>query len=226
MNENEVNKKNNDSKKITFTLILVLVLMVTTTGGTYAYFALSATNSTTVTGTAATASLQLTVSEKAPNGKTSTGVLVPQLETYLGSAMNGTNLCVDGNTNIVCKVYEIKIENKSSAAVKLDGYITFAHSADVISNGSLATKAMPNLKWRRTTNATTLGSNTTQDASVITRQSLISNVSLAKTNGSQTYYIVIWINETNSAQNDNGTFTATIEFEGDDGRGITSTIRS
>ena len=222
----EENKKSNgDSKKITIALVLILVVMVTTTGATYAFFALSANNATTVTGTAATTSLELTVAEVAPNGKTSTGVMVPQLESALSLAMNGSNKCVDGNANIICKVYSITITNKSSAAAVVDGYITFAHSADTFNSGNLASKGMPYLKWRRTTNGTTLGSNSTQDASIITRQSLVSDVSLAKTNGTQTYYIVIWIDEINSVQNDNGTFTATIEFEGNDGRGITSTIR-
>ena len=211
----EENKKSNgDSKKITIALVLILVVMVTTTGATYAFFALSANNATTVTGTAATTSLELTVAEVAPNGKTSTGVMVPQLESALSLAMNGSNKCVDGNANIICKVYSITITNKSSAAAVVDGYITFANST-----------SMPNLKWRRTTNGTTLGSNTTQAANVSTRQSLVSDVSLAKTNGTQTYYIVVWIDETNSVQSDSGTFTATIEFEGNDGRGITSTIR-
>ena len=41
-----------------------------------------------------------------------------------------------------------------------------------------------------------------------------------------TYYMVIWINETNAVQNDSGTWRATIAFNTTNGTGITSTITS
>lgn len=224
-------KNENDSRKIFTTLVLVLTLMICTTSATYAYFALSATNNV-ATGTAATASLTLTVTEAALKTTTNSGVMVPQKEAYLGTAMNSTNKCIDGNANIICKVYTITVTNKSSAAVKVKGTIQFS------GNGS-----MPNLKWRRTTDATTLGSNTSvavgtntstaYDIPAGTACSVSSGVdtgctaiSLAKTNGSQTYYIVIWINDPGSAQTDTGTWRATIKFEGENGTGITSTITS
>ena len=226
MNESNNKRSNGDSKKITITLVLILTLMVTTTGGTYAFFSLNASNNNVVTGTAASANLSLNVSQATlggtNSGSTKTNVMVPQLEAYLGTAMGSTTnkdyKCVDSNGNTVCKVYTITITNSSSAAVKVDGYITFANTT------------MPHLKWRKTTNATTLGSNSSAAATTNAgKQSLASSVSLAKngtTGNSQTYYIVVWIDEINESQTDSGTFTATIEFEGADGRGITSTIRS
>ena len=237
MNESIDKRSNSDSKKITITLVLILVLMVTTTGGTYAYLALSANNATTVTGTVASAGLTLAVAQQPLKNTTNTGVMVPQLETYLGTAMNGTNKCVDGNDNVVCKVYKVTITNTSSAAVEVVGTIKFA------GNGS-----MTNLKWRRVSNATTLGSytsvavgtNTTNkyDLSAGTActtnatqgtQSGCTTVSLKKngvSGNSQDFYFVVWINETGAAQTDSGTFTATVEFLGENGRGVTSTIVS
>lgn len=247
---NDVNKKkgNGDSKKITITLILVLVIMVTTTGGTYAYFALSATNSTTITGTAATVGLTLNVTE-APLGGTSsnstkTNVMVPQLESALGTAMGNNYKCVDGNGNTVCKVYTITITNNSTSAVRVIGTIKFAGNNN-----------MSNLKWRRASGVTTLGSyksntsalgttnaydlldGTTGTSSNTTPSVCTFNTAsatqtgcttefLAGNGGSKTYYIVVWIQETGSAQTDNGTFTATIDFNGENGTGVTSTIRS
>lgn len=221
-----------DSKKILTMIVLIVVLMVCTTSATYAYFALSATNNA-ATGTAATANMTLSVT-RATMKSTNTGVMVPQSESALASAMNSTNQCVDANGNIICEVYTITITNTSTAAVKVKGTIQFS------GNGS-----MPNLKWRRTTNTTTLGSNTSVavgtntttlwDIPAGTACSVDSGtgldtgctkISLAKTNGSQTYYIVIWINETGSSQTDTGTWTATIKFEGENGTGITSTITS
>ena len=237
MNESNDKRSNGDSKKITITLVLILVLMVTTTGGTYAYLALSANNATTVTGTVASTGLTLAVEQQPLKNTTNTGVMVPQLETYLGTAMNGTNKCVDGNDNVVCKVYKVTITNTSSSAVRVVGTIQFS------GNGS-----MTNLKWRRTSNATTLGSYSTiavgtntsnkYDLSAGTActtnatqgtQSGCTTVNLKKTGvtgNSQDFYFVVWINETGAAQTDSGTFTATIEFIGANGRGVTSTIVS
>lgn len=225
---NEI-EKNNDSKKILTLIILIVTLMVCTTSATYAYFALSATNNV-ATGTAATASLTLTVTQAALKSNTNTGVMVPQKESALGTAMNSTNKCLDANSNIICKVYTIVIKNNSTAAVKVKGTIQFS------GNGS-----MPNLKWRRASNTTSLGSlvsvavgnNTTTlwDIPAGTACSVSNGVdsgctavSLAANGGSSTYYIVVWINETGASQADTGTWRGTIKFEGQNGTGVTSTI--
>ena len=212
--------QNKDSKKIFALIVLIATLMITETGATYAWFALTASNSTAIAGNAATAALQLTITKNAP---TTVKPMVPQTEAGLGTAMNGTNKCQDGNLNTVCHVYTIAVKNNSTAGVKITSTIKFTHSADVISNGSLTTKGMPNLKWRKTTNATTLGSNSTTDASIITAQTIEANKSLA-TGATATYYIVIWINETGAAQSDTGTWSATIDVNSSAGGGLTSTI--
>jgi len=237
-NTSNKSKDENDSKKIFTVLILIVTIMVCTTSATYAYFALSATNTGTVTGTAATHSLTLTVTQ-ATLKSSNTGVMVPQLASAIGTAMNSTNQCVDGNANIVCKVYTITIQNDSTAAVDLNGTITF-------------TSPTTNLKWRRTASTTAVNGSLTTGSYVssgisatTTRTDLISgtactpsssssgctSVKLTKSSSSTTtdaatYYLVIWINETGSSQGDSGTWSATITFEGADGRGITSTIRS
>lgn len=218
MNETNVeNNQSSDSKKIITLIVLILTVMVCTTSATYAYFALAPATNSAVTGTAASASLSLSVTKNFPT-KANTGVLVPQKEAALASAMGSTYGCVDGNTNIVCQVYTITVTNNSSAQVVVNGTITFANSTK-----------MPNLKWRRTTDTTTLGNNATNAANTTSEQSLASNITLKKSgvNGNTaTYYIVVWINETNSSQNDTGTYTATIKFTSSNGTGITSTITS
>ena len=95
MNNTQVRKNDNDSKKIVTMLVLVFTLMFCTTGATYAYLAFSATNNV-ATGNVAAAGLTLTVTE-ATLKSGNTGVMVPQKEGALGTAMNSTNKCVDGN---------------------------------------------------------------------------------------------------------------------------------
>ena len=112
--ENNNINKNGDSKKIVILIVLIATLMLGTTGATYAYFALTATNSSTITGTAATTSLELTVTQAALKSG-NTGVMVPQKEAALATAMNSTNKCVDGNNNVICKVYTITVTNKTQS---------------------------------------------------------------------------------------------------------------
>lgn len=241
-NENMNNNvKNNDSKKITTLLILIAVLMVSTTSATYAFFALSVSNTTAVTGTAATVGLTLNVQQM--DLKTNTGVMVPQLDgAPLATAMNNTNKCVDANANIVCKVYKITITNTSNSGVRLNGTIKFSGT------GTSGTNKVSNLKWKRTSSGTVIGSTatgsyTTKAATNDTELDLISGGACVPGSTTQTgctyidlkkngesgyttdYYIVVWINETGSAQNDAGTWSAVVKFEGAYGRGVTSTIR-
>lgn len=239
-----VEKKDHDSKKIFTLILLIVVFMVCTTGATYAFFAISAVNST-MTGTAATVSLNLTVEKVTPDSTAwaaSTQVMVPQLDAGLGAAMNTTNKCVDGNKNVVCQVFKITITNTSSAQVKLRGRIFFTYSG---TNGNFK-----DLYWRTVTDANTLGTNTVFKASTsentvsttadAVNASLIENLTLAKTKGTSTYtstyYVVVWIRETNTVQNgtttsanyDQGTWRMTVAFKDqvNPTKGVTSTITS
>ena len=220
--------KNKDNKKILTIAVLIVTLILCETGATYAFFAISATNNV-ASGTTATTSLTLTVTQASLKSG-NTGVMVPQYESALGTAMNGTNKCVDANNNIVCKVYTVNVTNGSSAAVRVKGTIQFSGN-----------ESMPNLKWRRTTNATTLGNytsvavgnNTTNKydlsaGSVCTTSSGTDTGCTAVTiaaGASTPFYFVVWINETGSAQTDSGTWVGTVTFEGENGTGVTSTIK-
>ena len=216
-------------------------MVVSITGATFAYFALTVSNNTAITGTTATANLTLSVEEqtlKTPN----TGKIVPQLGTAIGTAVNNTNKCVDANGNIVCKVYKITVTNGSSAGALVNGTITFTNYSGTT-----------NLRWRRidsATTATTSTANTSYAPSGVTvamneeddlttgsecvpsdssKRTGCTDVSLAASSGSETYYIVVWVQETGSDQTtaDAGkTFNATVKFEGANGQGITSTIVS
>ena len=222
--------------KVFVLIVAVATLIISVTGATYAFFALSVSNSTAITGNTANTQLTLSVEEqtlKSPN----TGVMVPQLSSAIGTAMNGTNQCVDANGNIVCKVYKITVTNGSSAGATVNGTIKFT---------SFETT---NLRWRRAASATTLAAATTGSyatngvtVAIDAETDLISGgacVPSAKTatctginlaaGASENYYVVVWLFETGSDQKgtDAGkTFDATVKFEGADGRGITSTITS
>ena len=200
----------NNGKGIFYGVIGVATLIVAIIGATFAYFTATASNSTTIQGNAASVGLNLTV-EKVSDG---TKGLVPQLGTALTSAMKGVDKqptgndsCIDGNGNTVCQVYKITVQNTGTAEAKLSGSLT------------LQKGTVTNLKW-----ATVTGWGTNPVASSEVQNNVLVDSVTISGSGSQEYYAIIWIEETNSAQNDAGNFTGTVAFNAADGSGVTSTF--
>ena len=224
MSEN-IEKKNNDSKGITLITVGILTIIVAIAGATFAFFQVTATNNNVIKGESAYTTnnldLKVTLSSSAATGK-----LVPQYEkigttNLLQKAVTGTGgkSCVDGNGNTICKVYTITITNNTETKFYVTGTL------------SLVADNMPNLKWGTGTSATAgFDGVTTSAVHDKTYTSLASNVELAG-KASKSYYVVVWISETGSAQEDRDTFTGTVTFNGYSTSGttvsgVTSTIRS
>lgn len=232
MFEEMKHKQNVTKMQLTVTLILILFFSITS--ATYAYFAISATNNNTITGSAATVNLTLSVTKIFPtSSSTNTGVMVPQLSVSgsstspLANALKGG--CVDNNANVVCQVYKITIQNVGGTATQVvDGKVFF------YGNSAMTTDVhttMPNLKWKLITSvdATTptnsvLGTNEDQEANSSDNK-FVSSLTLA-TNDTFDYYMIVWINETNADQpTDKGkTFYGKIQFDSSNGTGVTSTF--
>ena len=81
------------------------------------------------------------------------------------------------------------------------------------------------LKWKTITSTSTIGSTSTSDNTAsMTATSFVDSVSLVPNNGTATYYIIVWINETGTEQTDTGTFYGEVEFVSANGTGVTSTF--
>lgn len=239
MNIFKISEERNDRTKIQLLITLILILFFTTTGATYAYFAISAENTGTITGTAATVNLTLSVEKVFPTSiSTNTGVMVPQLSTS-GSANSPLstalkNGCVDGNSNIVCQVYKIDIQNVGGTATQVvDGRVDFYSNTGMTTDVS---PTMPNLKWKliSSVNTTTpanssLGTAADLSADATGTDNIFANdVTLVKNSNVAPYYMIVWINETNNNQTvDVGkSFYAKISFNSSNGIGVTSTFVS
>lgn len=239
-------KKENDSKKIFTLLIMIFTLIVCTTGATYAYFAITTPTNTAMAGTAATAELTLEVTRLAPtNAKwtSSTQKMVPQFEKVGGNgvellttAMNTSNSCVDGNGNVVCQVYEIKLTNGGTSKLSVSGNVTFSWSSpSTFANLKYRLKANETVELNETTavTSTNLGGVTSSNVTSGSPITLSTQKSLAVAT-SYYWYIVFWINENSLEQNatDTGTFTSVVTFNpvdpttGQAMQGVTSTIVS
>ena len=199
MEEQIVNKKN--KKTLLIVGILCFVAIISIVGYTYSYLQITVSNSTAITGTAASASLSLEVNKLAPDIDKP---LVPQLDSAIASAVVGTQgNCVDDNGNAVCQVYEVKVKNTSNIAIKIDGLLRL----NIGSN--------ENLKW---TLIESYSDGMTEKPNVIgeINKHQITTLTANETYTSQqekTYYLVVWISETTLAQADTGTFTGTITFK-------------
>ena len=194
-------------KRVSLIIIGIFCYALLIIGGTYAYYALTASNNS-IAGTAGDADLSLEVVDQHPNNEE---YLVPQLEKGLEAAISSNYNCVDDNNNTVCQVYSIKITNTGTATVKINGTITFGNI-----------DKMPNLKWRLIQDKNTYGNYSSHYAS-LDEARFDSNLTLRK-GASKTYYMVIWIDEVDKNQTDTGKYNATIDFSSSNGTGVTSTV--
>lgn len=222
--------------KVQVSISLLLVFFFSVVGATYAYFAVGATDVNTITGNAATVNLTLGVERVFPlESSTNTGAMVPQLSVSgsdsspLSTALKSG--CVDSNTNVVCQVYKIDIQNKGGTATQVvDGSVSFYGDATLTEN---IQSVMPNLKWKLVASVDTavlansvLGTEVDNLASS-TLTDFVSDLTL-KTNDRYIYYMIIWIDETNQDQpvDEGETFYGKIQFDSSNGTGVTSTFRT
>ena len=223
---------NNNGRGIFYGVIAVATLIVAIIGATFAYFTATANNVGTVQGEAAVAGLELSVELMSTEA---VGPMVPQGETGLQSAVVGIDktpddgqnnpvACVDANNNTVCKVYKITVTNTGSSATVLTGTLNItAVEGD--------TNVFTNLKWAELTGSETgtVGTtHSTSDTTLASSLTLQASDGEASDNDVATYYVVVYINEIGSSQNDEdkGQFTGTVEFSSAAGTGVTSTFTS
>lgn len=206
MNE-EVKKYN---APLIYAIVGVVLLVIAVSGSAYAYYVASAADSTTIKGTAAGAGLSLSVTKEST---TASGNLIPLTNTPAmlttaakgyggGNTFDATKSCIDKNGYSVCQIYKIIVKNDSTAAVTLNGGITKLEGAGT-----------PNIA------CAVMDSNVsvTDAATCKTANSLEANTTFTA-GQSKTYYIIVYINNTNNAQTDNGAFNGTVTFTTNTGR--------
>ena len=188
--DNNILKKS--SKKLIIFEIICVLIVIGIIGYTYSFFNVTATNSTVISGEAASVNLSITVTKVSPSNNKG---LVPQLDEFITSAVTGRKgSCIDDNTNNVCQVYKITVKN-NGASLYVNGKI------------EIDAKNNPNLKWAQISGTTspTLSS----DVHAYSYTKLIQN-EYYNSSQSKDYYIVLWISETGSIQTDQGGFNGVV----------------
>ena len=211
----ELDKNERKGQGTFYMIIAMLTLVVEIVGATFAYFSLQASDENTIKGNAAQAGLSLEVRKVSVDAS---GDLVPLDETLLekaiaGDSATGSQMCVDKNGNTVCQVYEVKVTNEGSAATAINGSLT------------LSAETITNLKWQIMTDQSTPVTDTGQFKTTDDTE-IAKNDTVEANPGTKTYYIMIWIDEIESPQNDSdtGAFTGVVSFTSADGSGVTGTF--
>lgn len=188
--------------KIYISVMAVLIISALTFGATYAYYVSQDTK--TFTGEiekGIVSTLNLTTTKSSTN-------LVPLLDSKIKTAITkSSNKCIDKNNYEVCSLYTITLTN-TNASENLYGYV----------KTNTTTYTTTNLKYQifdssynAITDVMTI-SKTANDLVYFKKGT--TKVSITST-GTKTYYLAIWLSDTNSDQSSDysKTFNGAIGFE-------------
>lgn len=197
-------EENRKGTGVFYAVVGVATLVVAIIGATFAYFSASATNDTDLKGTTASgASLAIAITKVSDEATDKN--MIPMLSTDLQKGVTGTasKSCIDANNNTVCQVYKVTVTNGSAdIGINVKGTMNLTSTAK-------------NMKWQVLTDATTVNADATTVAQG-TAGTIVDNQALTAS-GTHDFYLVIWLDETNAAQDadDAGkTFNGTVTFNG------------
>lgn len=209
-------------------VIGVATLVVAIIGATFAYFTATAEDTDTIKGEAANTGLSLEVTHLSTGA---VGGLIPLNTTDLQKAVTGDTAatgdpktCLDSNNNSICQIYSIKVINEGNSIAAVTGTLDLqAVPYQGVEEEEEQQSSFANLKWQVLTDSTTVNPGATSYG--IGENPIASNVTL-NAEGDQTFYVVIWIDNLNEAQNsaDYGHFNGSVAFNSADGSGISATF--
>lgn len=199
-------------------LIVVIGLVLVVLGGTFAYYTSSANNNI-LTGNMGNVDLNLKVTKVLPNTNGVDDIIVTNFND-LASSLNSDCVYGDGEY-AMCQLYKVSLSNSASGInTRVKGSIAFDNATT------------PNLSWLLLGNS--FNTNTNYTSAMLGNTINKSSSSFAnfvdsyllETGSSIDYYILVWVNETDGEQNDEGSYSGTVRFEDANGIGVTATFSS
>ena len=204
-------------KKINFIkyLLIIILYSLMMTGGTYAYMYSSASNNDIINGGMASIDLNLNVSKVLP---TKDGVDDIVIINFNELAISLNNKCSDADGEFaLCQLYKVTLTN-SGINTNIKGSIAFNN------------ENTPNLSWiylgntyNASTNYNTSSFGGSYNSSSKNFKPFVSSYLLEK-GDSIDFYILVWVNESDDEQLDEGTYTGKVRFEDSNGHGVTATF--
>lgn len=205
--------------KIIGTICLVLgIVIIVSTGTSFAYFTVTvSSNGEEITG--ATESFDVDLSIDTVYKATQ---LIPLDDTKITSAITKTSdKCIDNKGYQVCSLYTITLTNNGEAQI-LNGYIT-TESTTYTSNHLKC--QLFDTDYNSVSDEVVISTNTTDK---VYFKKDTNNVATEINNTDVTYYLVVWLSEAGTTQNEdiNKTFTGKVAFESLYGSEISATFTS
>ena len=198
------------NRKIELSIFAVIgIVVVTLIGVSFAYFFASANNSgSNISGETFDfgASLNISTIYRANN-------LVPLSNELVGTAISKeSNKCIDKNNRDVCSLYSLTLSNTGDTVVLTPSIIT--------TNSTYTTSDLRCQLYNSSFTAVSdviTPSNTSNAKVYMTSGG--NNLSINLSSADQTYYLVIWLRETNNSQSADysKSYSGTITFEGENG---------
>lgn len=188
-------KEKKINKSLMFAIAGVALLILAVSGSAYAFFSASATANNNISGE--TLSINLGIDLELVS--VGIGSLIPiydgsvsghnsQLQSAVDSAKGS---CIDNNEYTVCKIYKITISNSGISDTTVNTKVEFDTDST-------------NLKWANMINQNTVGT-----THLYTDNMIAQNIQIKGSSSNNILYIMVYVNNTGTAQNDGGT-----SFEG------------
>ena len=214
--KNIQNQKEN-KKNVSMLLGIVLILLLVA-GATFAYFALSATNNV-IGGNAGTVDLSLTVTKVLPNTTGTDDIIITSFDDL---ATNLNQNCIDSDGDFaLCQLYQVHLTNGANGVnTNVKGSVSFNNTT----TSNLAWISLGNSYSSSTTyTSEMLGSSFHTSSAAFTN---FVDSYLLSSGTSVDFYLLVWVNESEEEQTDEGSYSGTIRFEDSNGKGVTSTFSS
>lgn len=201
--------------KIFGTICLVLgIIVIVSTGTSYAYFSSSInTDGDNITGEVINFDVRLTATTIYKASR-----IIPLDDAHIEEAIKkDTNKCIDSKGYEVCSLYRLKIINDGDPHI-LNGYISTLSSARPYITDNLKCQLFDS-KYNPISDVTTLSKTVGENVYLKkTNNNVTNNLAIEineTTKKETTYYLAIWLHETNELQNDDysKTFSGKIFFE-------------
>lgn len=194
--------------------VLIITILISTVTISFSYFFANAKGKKNVNAESAKLGLKLDVERMTAN---ETIGLLPIKDNELQNAINGTNQksCIDEDGKGMCQVYKVNITNTGNVTATLSSNLSLYAENDK--------SKFTNLKWAEissTTDATPFGNiHTMQDEKW-------KNYFVMGPKSSSTLYVMVWISDTDKAQNsqDHGSFSGTVRFDSTAGTSVNATF--
>lgn len=204
-----------NNKNLKLGLIIVLFFLILA-GSTFAYFMANASNRT-ITGNMGKVKLSINVTKVLP---TTTGVDDVIIIAFDELAESLNSSCIDSDGEFaLCQLYKINLANA------IDGVNT-----NIQGSLSFNNETTPNLSWvylGNTYNSSTTYTSTMLGDSFNTASSNFTNfVSgyLLAPGSNINFYVLVWVNESEEEQLDEGSYSGVVRFEDSNGNGVTASF--